>query len=74
MHEYEILIETINPCGGASHAKREIIEAEAESPETYVQAHAPYPVMESLHTSNGDIQIITGDGTGSMVKYTFTAL
>ena len=28
MKEYEILIETINPCGGESHAKKEIIEAE----------------------------------------------
>ena len=74
MHEYEILIETINPCGGASHAKREILEAEAESPNTYVRAHAPCPVMESRQMPNGDMQIVTGDGTGSMVKYTFTAL
>ena len=74
MHEYEILIETINPCGGASHAKREILEAEAESPNTYVRAHAPYPVMESRQMPNGDMQIVTGDGTGSMVKYTFTSL
>ena len=26
MREYEILIETVNPCGGESHAKKEIIE------------------------------------------------
>lgn len=32
MKEYEILVETMNPCGGASHAKKEFIEAEAESP------------------------------------------
>lgn len=38
MKEYEILIETINPCGGEAHAKREIIEAKAESPEAYVKA------------------------------------
>ena len=31
MKEYEIVIETINPCGGDRHAKREIIEAECES-------------------------------------------
>ena len=37
MKEYEIIIETINPCGGTKHAQNEIIEAEAESPEAYVK-------------------------------------
>jgi hypothetical protein len=23
MHEYEVLIETINPCGGEAHSKKE---------------------------------------------------
>lgn len=41
MKEYEILVETINPCGGEAHAKKEILEAECESPESYVQANAP---------------------------------
>ena len=27
MKEYEIIIETINPCGGTKHAQNEIIEA-----------------------------------------------
>lgn len=74
MKEYEILIETINPCGGERHAKKEIIEAECESPEAYVQENAPYPVMDSVKTPTGDILIITGDGKGSMVRYTFTKL
>ena len=26
MKEFEILIETINPCGGEGHAKKEIVE------------------------------------------------
>ena len=72
MKEYEVLIETINPCGGEGHAKKEIIEAECESPEAYVQAIAPYPVMDSVKTATGDTLIITGDGKGSMVRYTFT--
>ena len=74
MNEYEILIETINPCGGEAHAKREIIEAEAESPEAYVKSKAPYPVIGRVLTSDGDTLIITGDGSGSMVRYTFTEL
>ena len=28
MKEYEIIIETINPCGGERHSQQEIIEAE----------------------------------------------
>lgn len=74
MNEYEILIETINPCGGEAHAKREIIEAEAESPEAYVKSKAPYPVIDRVLTSDGDTLIIAGDGSGSMVRYTFTEL
>ena len=33
MHEYEVLIETINPCGGEAHSKKEFLDIEAESPE-----------------------------------------
>ena len=29
MHEYELLIETINPCGGEAHAKKEFTTAQA---------------------------------------------
>lgn len=72
MKEYEILIETINPCGGESHAKKEITEAECESPEAYVKEKATYPIMDNTKTATGDALIITGDGKGSMVRYTFT--
>lgn len=72
MHEYEILVETINPCGGEKHAKKEILEAECESPEAYVREKAPYPIMDTARTTAGDTLIITGDGKGSMVRYTFT--
>ena len=74
MNEYEVLIETINPCGGAAHAKREILEVEAESPEAYVAAKAPYAIMDQVQTPTGDRLIITGDGKGNMVRYTFTEL
>ena len=30
MKEYEIIIETINPCGGDRHSQQEIIEANIE--------------------------------------------
>ena len=53
MKEYEILIETINPCGGERHAKKEIIEAECESPEAYVKENATYPIMDNTKTAQG---------------------
>ena len=47
MHEYELLIETINPCGGEAHAKKEFKEVFAESPESYVAQNGRYPVIDS---------------------------
>ena len=72
MNEYEICIETINPCGGSKHAIREIIEAECESPEAYVKENGRFPILNILENANGDTVIITGDGKGNFVKYTFT--
>lgn len=72
MTEYELLIETINPCGGERHANREFLEVEAESPEAYVREHGRYPVLSTGATPQGDVVITTGDGKGSIVRYTFT--
>ena len=72
MKEYEILIETINPCAGEARANKKIVEAECESPEAYVKANAPFPVMDRVQPPTGDTLIITGDGKGNMVRYTFT--
>ena len=71
--EYEVLIETINPCGGDRHSTKEFVEVTCESPEAYVAEHGRYPVMTTGKTPEGDVVITTGDGTGSMVRYTFTA-
>ena len=72
MTEYEIIIESINPCGGSSHAQREIIEAEAESPEAYVKANGQFPIMETTVNQAGDVVITTGNAGGYIVKYTFS--
>ena len=53
MKEYEIIIETINPCGGDRHSQQEIVEAKIENPD-------------------GGVVIVTGDGKGYMVRYTFS--
>lgn len=71
MHEYEVLVETINPCGGDAHSQKEILEVTAESPEQYVAEHGRYPVLTTGKTPEGDVIITTGDGKGSVVRYSF---
>ena len=73
MHEYEVLIETINPCGGEAHSNKEFKEIEAESPEAWLRENGRYPVLDSGKNLSGDVVITTGDGKGTMVRYTFTA-
>ena len=73
MRDYEVLIETINPCGGEAHAKQEFLEIQAESPEAYVRDNGRYPVLSSGKNADGDTVITTGDGKGARVRYTFTA-
>ncbi len=72
MHEYEIFVEEINPCGGEKHSKKTLIEAEAASPEAYVKENGRFPILESILNENGDVVIVTGDNHGSIVRYTFS--
>lgn len=72
MHEYEIFVEEINPCGGEKHSKKTLIEAEADSPEAYVKENGRFPILEFILNENGDVVIVTGDNHGSIVRYTFT--
>ena len=60
MHEYEIFIEEINPCGGEQYSKKTLIEAEAVSPEAYVKENGRFPVLESTCNESGDVVIVTG--------------
>ncbi len=71
--EYEVLIETINPCGGEAHANKEFREIETDSPEAYVREQGRYPILDSGKNAAGDTVITTGDGKGVMIRYTFTA-
>ncbi len=73
MKEYEILVETVNPCGGEHRAKKKIIEAECESG-GLCQGKRPYPVIDSAKTTMGDTLSIAGDGKDSMICYTFAEI
>lgn len=52
--------------------KKELLEAEAESPEAYVKENGRFPILETMTNSAGDVVIVTGDGCGNLVRYTFT--
>lgn len=72
MHEYEIIIEEITPCGGEKYAKRIIVEAEAESPRAYAQADGRYPILDIVEKADGSTVVTTGDGKGNIIRFTFT--
>ena len=62
MHEYELLIETMNPCGGEAHATKEFLEVETESPMAYVKEKGRYPVISEGKKPAGSGT--AGPGTG----------
>ena len=72
MNEYEVWIEEITPCGGEKHSRKSVIEVEAASPEVYVKENGRYPIMDTVENGNGDTVIVTGDGNGYMIRYTFS--
>lgn len=72
MPEYEIIIESMTPCGGSKYANRTIIEAEAESPEAYVEQHKRFPIRDVSKTADGNVVITTGNESGYIDRYTFS--
>ncbi len=72
MNEYEVFVEDINSCGGEQYAKKELIEVEAASPESYVKENGRYPILDISRNAQGDTVVMTGDGKGNFVRYTFT--
>lgn len=72
MPDYEIIVESMNPCGGAKYARKEFIEVETESPEAYVKAHGQYPIREITRDGSGDVVITTGNDSGYVIRYTFS--
>ena len=71
MNEYDVWVERINPCGGVTHAVKELIEVETDDPKKYAEEHSPFPIMTEGKTPAGDLVITTGDSKGYMVRYTF---
>ncbi len=72
MNEYEVIIEEINPCGGETYARKEIVEVEAESPESYVRQNAKFPILEMSRQADGTFLISCGNDCGYVTRYTFS--
>lgn len=69
---YDVLIESMNPCGGAKHSERKFIEVETDDPVAYVRENGQWDIIDTTETSDGDCVITTGDGNGYIVKYVFS--
>ena len=70
--EYEVIVEEMNPCGGSAHARRSILEVTADSPESYVRSNGRLPILDITEAADGSTCIITGDGAGYFIRYTFS--
>ena len=71
MKIYDVLTESITPCGVAKYAIREFSEVETDDPESYIAENGRYPIIDCVR-GDGDTVITTGDGNGYIVRYVFT--
>lgn len=69
---YELLTESVTPCGGEQHAIREFSEVETDDPAVWVRKHLRFPILDTLTNASGDLVFITGNAAGYRVRYTFT--
>ena len=72
MKGYEVFVEDINHCGGTKYAKKEFREILAQSPEAYVRESTRLPIIEVRKNAHGETVILTGDGHGNFLKFTFS--
>ena len=68
MHEYEIFIEEINPCGGEQYSKKTLIEAEAVSPEAYVKENGRFPGNKERILLNMKLETLSANQLQVSVK------
>ena len=73
MKEYELIIESYNPCGGREHGKKELLEIETDNPAAFVKNHAQVPEVEVVNEDNGEI-LIEVNQYGYVKRYIFTEI
>ena len=74
MTEYEIIHETINPCGGEAHKAVEMEEKELASPKEYILALYGSSIAEISQSKINGSECWTVVYKGITHRYTFTEL
>ncbi len=73
MKEYELFIESYNPCGGREHGQKQFLEVETDDPAAYVKAHAQVTEVEIVTEDENEI-LIEVNQYGYVKRYTFTEI
>lgn len=73
MKEYELIIESYNPCGGREHGKKDLLEVETGDPVAYVKSHAQVTEVEVVSEDENEI-LIEVNQYGYVKRYIFTEI
>lgn len=73
MKEYELIIESYNPCGGREHGKKDLLEVETNDPVAYVKSHAQVTEVEVVSEDDEEI-LIEVNQYGYVKRYIFTEI
>lgn len=70
MKDYELIIESTNPCGGTEYAQRDFMEISTEDPIAYVKTMAQVQEVELISRQPGKLILQTGKN-GYIKRYYF---
>lgn len=73
MKEYELIIESYNPCGGREHGKKDLMEIETDDPVAFVKGHAQVTEVEVVN-DDGDEILVEVNQYGYIKRYMFTEI
>jgi len=73
MKEYELIIESYNPCGGREHGKKDLMEIETDDPVAFVKGHAQVTEVEVINDDEDEI-LVEVNQYGYVKRYMFTEI
>ncbi len=71
MKDYELFVESYNPCGGREHGQKEFLEVSTDDPGEFVKQHANVSEYEVVSEGDGEI-VIQVNQHGYVKRYSFT--
>lgn len=74
MKEYELFIESYNPCGGREHGKKEFLEIETDDPAAFVKSHAQVSEVEVVSEEGDEDIVVEVNQYGYVKRYSFTEI